>query len=171
MKNLRFYFILAVLIFIGCEKKINSPSVVLTTSFFSNPEQPRFGIEIKDDTLFYCKEITKYPGRYDTYYCIYNYEELKEIQDEIRNAFKRQLKLNEESDATLCQLNIKTEVDNIKILFNMESLSAERSEIIQRLIELKKCNLRPIKFHKFPMELLNAKMPVPPKVIISDNVD
>lgn len=161
------FFLLSVsILFFSCQyqKEKKYDRVIFTTGFFMDPAQPRFGIEIKVDTLFYCEEIINSNGRYNYYYCIHNIDKLNKLRQKIKSSFASRIETRDFPDATLCQLDIISKNDTIKETFYLGMLEHFRSDIIKEMIKLKDCDLKQIEYHEFPQDLLNSKMPVPPPI-------
>lgn len=49
-----------------------------------NPNIPRLGIELKNDTLYYCEEDINQPGKYQYYYCINNGTTFENFKKDIK---------------------------------------------------------------------------------------
>jgi len=160
-------FLLSIsLLFFSCQdqKEQKQERVIFTTGFFMNPAQPRFGIEIKADTLFYCEEIIDSIGTYNYYYCIHNIDELDKLRERFKSSFASRIPAQDIPDATLCQVDIISENEIIKETFYLVMLEHFRSDIIKEMIKLKDCDLKSIEYHEFPKDLLYSQMPIPPSI-------
>ncbi len=163
--NKLLYILSAAIVVVSCNNHYqNNDSVVFTTNFSMDPSEPRFGIEIKSDTIFYCEEIIGNKGNYNYYYCNYDKDKIKSIHQEVLKQFSVGYKKNEISDGMLCQLNIVNGEDSSKYVFFESNLNVGQRKIINNIIILKNCNLKNMEYHSFPEEMLKDKLPEPPPI-------
>jgi hypothetical protein len=146
-----------------CNSKVED-KIILTSGFSMNPQTARIGIEIKGDSLFYCEEIVETPGRYKYFYCLVDKEKSYKILNKLKNKFTGDKKFVAEVDATIYQLLLISKGDTTKTNFHRDYIDAESNNLIDQLFELKKCDLSVKSYHYFPSELLQSKLPPPPKV-------
>lgn len=157
---MRIFFISFFFLLVSCRNE--SKSLIFTTNRSMDPNEPRFGIEIKNDTIFYCEEIISNRGKYNYYYCITDYKIIQKSIKEIEKEFDSQLVYGKLVDATLCQINIKSENDSLRTTFYIEELTGSQEEAINKLLELKACKFKKLNFHLFPSEMLRDELPIPP---------
>jgi hypothetical protein len=146
---------------LGCNAN-NEEKIVLTCGLGMNPDALRFGIEINQDKIFYCEEIPNKKGKYNYYQSDFNSEEFLKLKQELQLSFKQEVVLHNIDDAEQYQLNIDYKDDERIIKFYYPFLNEKQATVVNTITDLKKLKFQHIKFHKFPMVLLNEKLPQPP---------
>lgn len=146
---------------LGCNKN-NDEKIVLTCGLGMNPDELRFGIEINQNKVFYCEEIPNEKGKYNYYQSDFNSEEFLKLKRELQLSFKQKVVLHDIVDATPYQLDIDFKDDKRTINFYYAFLNEKQAAVVNTITDLKKLKFQPIKFHEFPMVLLNEKLPEPP---------
>lgn len=158
---MKIIIIIVSFIFISCNKE-NSDRIVLTSGLSMNPDEPRFGIEIKKDTLYYCEETAGSSTKYNYYKSKIDPIVFLNLRKEIKNEFKVILVNKSIVDATQFQLytsfDEKIEQENFYFTF----LNEKQKKLINGILKLKDNKLEKIKYHNFPSELLTEKLPQPP---------
>lgn len=157
----KYFFVLIVLILSSCNK-INDEKIVLTCGLGMNPDALRFGIEINKDKVFYCEEIPSKKGKYNYYQSDFNSEEFLKLKQELQLSFKQEVVLHNIVDANQYQLDIDFKDDKRIVKFYYAFLNKKQATVVNTITDLKKLKFQHIKFHKFPMVLLNQKLPEPP---------
>jgi len=161
---MRKLFILLGLIVISCNTENNKEKIILTTGISMNPDEPRIGIEINKDSLYYCEEINSKKGHYRYYKAKINSEVFFSLKQDIQNNFKEVFKDDEIADSTPYQLNIKFDSNSNNFKFYLNNLNSMQLKIIKRIKNVKGDKLVKIKDHDFPKELLLEKLPEPPLI-------
>lgn len=153
--------LLLLLIVFACNTK-NVQKVVLTIGVSMNPNEPRIGIEIDGNNIYYCREKINKKGDYDYFHGTLNQEELKKLDFNIGESFKNKIELENIVDATPYQLNFNLNETPEKRKFYLSNLEGKQLKIIEKIIEMKNVKLTRIEYHKFPNDLLQEKLPEPP---------
>ena len=97
--------IIVFFVFFSCNKKDNE-SIVLTSGLSMNPNELRFGIEIKNDTVYYCEEIVNSSAKYNYYKSKIDSSIFLNLRNEVKEEFKTPIVNKSIVDATPFQLNI-----------------------------------------------------------------
>ncbi|MDD5152002.1 MAG: hypothetical protein PHC28_16235 [Flavobacterium sp.] len=160
MKKIIFFI---ALIFISCNND-NNDKIVLTSGISMNPAEPRFGIEIKRDTLYYCEEIINNKGNYNYYKSEIDSKILSDLRNGIQNEFKKNIENKSIEDATPFELYtcFDNNIKKNKFYFSSFSLNKNQIKVIKTIIKLKELKMEKIESHSFPNELLTEKLPEPP---------
>lgn len=168
-------------IVISCTQKPQEKqeNLIITVGSGMDPSEPRYGIELKGDTLFYCEEINpqeivKDTFLYKYYYCIIGKEKVTEILERSKAVFDNKLDYGYIDDANFYQLNINTylentdkPVDTLTTTFYIANLeSEEQVKVVNDILALKNCDLKPMKYHLFNSGILQYSLPPPPPVKI-----
>ncbi|WP_306353310.1 hypothetical protein [Flavobacterium sp. '19STA2R22 D10 B1'] len=156
-----------IIVFFSCNKN-NNEKIILTSGLGMDPDALRFGIEVRKDSVFYCEEIPNQKGEYNYYKSHFNSNDFLNLKNELESSFKEEVILHDIVDAKPYQLNLNLNKNNKTILFHNSFLNNKQMKAIDAIIELKKLNFDCSEFHKFPMELLNEKLPEPPVLIQKD---
>ncbi|KGO78579.1 hypothetical protein Q763_17240 [Flavobacterium beibuense F44-8] len=169
------YVLLSFLVISCTVKQQPQPeSLVLTVGSGINPNEPRFGIELKGDTLFYCEEINPRDSFKDTFlykysYCIIGKKKVNEMLDRSKAVFDTKVDYGHIADASYYQLDINTEADTVKTTFYISNLETDsQKQAVYDIIALKDCDLKPMEFHDFKSGILQYKLPPPPPPVIMD---
>ncbi len=156
----------SLIIIIGCAKN-NSDSIVFSHGQSMNPSEPRFGVEITIDTIFYCEEISFNSSTYKYFFTIndgkYNYHS---IQSEMLHLFGKSKVFNEnaDSDFTECQICIRYTDELIKNDFYLEALDVNQKDAMDKIINFKNYKFQKMKYHHFPNDILFKNLPEPPPI-------
>ncbi|QYJ68242.1 hypothetical protein [Flavobacterium litorale] len=163
MNNFKALKLITIIFLLGCSNSYeNDSKIIFTTGIAMDPSEPRIGIEIKPDTLFYCLEKHE-KAEYDYYYCLQR-TNVEEYIRKLKPLFNYYPKYSDIPDATPCQLDIVEKQDTLRFVFYLELINDKQREIIHDLITLKDCDTIKIEHRDFPVELLLDKLPEPPLV-------
>lgn len=158
MKKIIFFI---ALIFISCDNG-NNDKIVLTNGISMNPAEPRFGIEIKKDTLYYCEEIINNKGNYNYYKSKIDSKIFLDLRNDIENEFEENIENKSIEDATPFELYTCFDNNIKKNKFYFSFLNKNQIKVIKTIIKLKEIKMEKIDYHHFPYELLTEKLPEPP---------
>ncbi|TCN50527.1 hypothetical protein D0809_23580 [Flavobacterium circumlabens] len=154
--------LLIAMIILGCSKN-NDEKIVLTCGLGMNPDALRYGIEVNHDKVFYCEEIPKKKGKYNYYQANFDSKEFLKFKKDFEILFKQKIVLRDIVDGKPYRLDISfNEEDKRTIKFYYSFLNDQEIALVNSIIKLKKLEFKQIKFHAFPMALLNEKLPPPP---------
>ncbi len=161
MKNKYIIFLFFIKLFFGCDSN-STENIILTSGLSENPNEPRFGIEIREKEVYYCIENLKKRGTYDYFTAKIKSDDFIKIKKEIENYFTKKIKLSQIYDATpyCLDYNFYNKTDSIKFYYFF--LNDEQLKLIEEIEKFKNKKFIKIKFHKFPKKLLNEKLPEPP---------
>ena len=161
----KFYMLFAILclLIISCNKeKDYNVKIVFSTSFYSDPSKPRIGIELQNETTYFCIEKLHSLGNYNYFYC--EQQNNENLINLIIQNFPPKIETEEIVDATLCQINVYKGNKEYISQFYLETLSLDKYKIIEEVIDKKNCKSISIKNYKFPSDLLEYKLPTPPDI-------
>lgn len=127
-----------------------------------NPDEPRFGVEISNDRIYTCQENITNKENYNYYSGDLDSNIFKDIENDLVKVFDGNVKSGNIVDATPYQLDFTIGGKERKIKFYFHYLSQEQINVINKIINLKDNDFKKIEYHKFPLDLLNKKLPEPP---------
>ena len=155
----------AVSLLAACSNTAEKQSITLNHGLFMDTATRRYGIEVTNDTVFYCEEQPGTPVRYSYYYSKED-TNIDSLAAAANNLFDESLHYNEEgiADATLCQLQIKRGAKLIQVNFFEELLTGEQLAMINKIDGMKKHRFYKMRYHQFPQDMLFQKLPPPPPV-------
>lgn len=162
MKYIYIFFLLFLISFLGCDSN-SSENIILTSGLSENPNEPRFGIDIRKKEIYYCIENSKKKGTYDYFITKIESDDFIKIKKGIELNFVNKIKLRKIYDATpyCIYYNFTNKIDSVR--FYNAFLNDQQFKLIEEIKHLKNKKFTRIKFHSFPNELLNQKLPEPPK--------
>ncbi|WP_417351300.1 hypothetical protein [Flavobacterium alkalisoli] len=177
MKHNKLLLPLLFFILFSCTQKPQEmqENLIITVGSGMDPSEPRYGIELKGDTLFYCEEINPQETFKDTflykyYYCIVGKEKVNDILNRSKAVFDNKLDYGYIDDANFYQIDINTyfddkdkPIDTLTTTFYLEHLEEdEQLKVVNDILALKDCDLKPMKYHLFNSGILQYRLPPPP---------
>ena len=160
---------LVLLYIIGCSKASTSEKIVLTSGLNTNPSEPRFGIELNNNHVFYCVENLENKGYYFYYEGIIKSDDFKKIKNKIKVFYESKINTKNVKDGDRYEL-LYCHKNTVKsIIFETKFLNAEQLSLLEEIIsfkytDTKNIDFKSIDFHEFPKTLLQEKLPEPPAV-------
>ena len=138
--------------------------IILTNGFSMNPAEPRIGIEITLDSIYYCQEKSGGNGNYNYYRGDVDAQTFIKIKTEILKdfkSFKPHEYLVKDGQEYQMIYNIEDMMDTL--LLESSFITKKQYALIEQIISLKdKSKFSEIKYHSFPEKLLKYKLPEPP---------
>lgn len=151
-----------VVLFFSCNKYVED-KIVLTSGLSMNPKEKRFGIEINQDSIYYCEEIEGNRGTYNYFFIKYKYNGFSNMRKAFEREFKnKEIKSEAVVDGTPYKIYTSFEKKEDSTKFYYDYLNDEQSKLINEIIVLKKLKFKKISYHYFPAELLTESLPTPP---------
>lgn len=154
---------LFIILFSRCQKE-PSEYIILTRGMGMDPNSPRIGIELRNDTLYYCEEVIKdgKRGEYNYYIGQYDPQQFLRIKEKVDSHFKVPNHYEAIVDSKDYELihNFFGSADTLKFSFPL--LNDRQIETIFQIEVLKNSKLKQADYHKFPESLLKYRLPEPP---------
>jgi hypothetical protein len=161
MKTKIIVLIAGLLSFCCCTKE--NEKIILTSGISMDPSELRFGIELTNDSLFYCVETNPLSGQYNYFQATFESSRFNEIKIDVLKIYKY-IDTKPKKDGQLFELITVFDGNKDSIRFNSEQFS-----IIEAIINTRETKKEKIEYHDFPKGLLEDKLPEPPPLIIPNN--
>ncbi|EKT3958492.1 hypothetical protein LIS90_13365 [Flavobacterium psychrophilum] len=159
---IKILFVMFSILFFSCNKSVKD-KIVLTSGLSMNPKEMRFGIEINQDSIYYCEEKEEKKGAYNYYYINYKYEGFLNMKKSLGRIFRNEMIKSESViDGTPYKIYTSFNKKKDSVKFYYDYLNDEQLKLIDKIKVLKKLKFKKISYHYFPTELLTEKLPPPP---------
>ena len=149
---------LALLLFLSSSCENANEKIILTTGISESPDELRFGIELSPCDVYYCEETSPLSGQYNYFHAKFNSHQFKKIKNDLLKVYNK-IDTSSFVDGMMYEL----------IIFNNYKRSVKRfagpqCKEIKNIENCRKMEMEKIKYHEFPKELLEKKLPkfVPP---------
>lgn len=156
-------FLLFAFTILNCSKK--EEYIELTSGIYMNPLEPRFGIKIVKNKVFYCEEIIKKNRRTG----IYNYYELfyspnmTSLKIEVSRSFNRNFITKPIPDGEIKKLRYCINGKFYESFFFPNQLNSIQLNVYYKILSIPKLKKRKKSYYKnYNNELLEEELPPPP---------